>query len=1233
MRLEKVSLDHFGRRSNLHIDGLSDQLNVIFGPNGGGKSTLIQFIRWILFGNVDDVTASYLRESQGTATGAMGFVQDGRRRTIARQDDGSRVGHWVVDGHAPPETSGLAGVMGSITPSDFDLVYAPNFENEPDIFSLLQVARTRGLELTSRRRPTHRIQELRLRIDNLRREMERMPWVGQELGALIDHRSSLERRIAQVEDDYRRRRASVDREYDELNRQIADLETTISRLRDQWHLKDRDLNARRQDLDEAWRAADEARREFVSRLRQELADLENHLDRARGMLGEFQRRATRLDGDLREREHEEAASQYRREQNLCLVQSLARQLDDLRNQQRTVVEAPVFRSQFAAAPRVTTHTAALDSLRNEVGHLCQTLQDDRDLAKARALADEHTQLRQCESEIERWTTQLVEQRNQVVKQLEEADRFGVSLVIDKPYGSEPADYNGYLPEVPSHPRRVRAVLHACDGFQPISPDADELLRRLTTEREIVSRDLDTAERQLRQLLDRRRELELHLHRVQDHEIAALRREIADLDAKIRTAEERERLRREIERLEMELTGVADDIAPSQILVHASEILQDVSGGRFRDLRVSDLPTADGRGILVHEVGRDQLIPYTQVSRGVRDQIYLSVCLAMIAALRRQGLELPLILNDPFAHMDSDRGDGLAEVLSGFARRGQQVLLFTRHRHVVDWFRRHHPRYVELMPQAERAVVRPSVEEVRFRSYADAPVAAPRRLDERGSVSFRRVAERNVSEYRPLPGRPQNFQYSQPLSEARSTVPSGRARSWDSGRRDCLNGDVPLIHAGSLQASLARQLEMLGITTVDEFLRSSPDYVQRESQRRGLAPIPALQRLRDELSLRCLLPGMDHRDAAWLVSHGISSVQALADCPAESLWDWSHRQSRTDYQVSQEQLERWQRAARQIQSATRRKWESAEVGDHSAAEFQMSERSRYHDWGIAGTSFDTDRRSHSGVEEHRPYVWERYTDASKGIEPFSDPRDDDEGFSESPPPTHAARIPRSAAISAEMAPSIGRVREGSGELATPRNRVTPDERDEEYSALGGRPPRSSGRRVRSSSRSPASRSGHREASARRRRASVPRDGELRFYLNLDDAIAAAPSIGPRTASKLKSIGVQNVQDFLRGKPEDLAGRLSDSRISADVIANWQAQTTLACRVPQLRGHDAQILVACDVVDPEKLAAMTVDELWDRIGPFVKSTEGKRIIRGGKTPDKAEVSDWIEWSKEARPLQYS
>ena len=146
-----------------------------------------------------------------------------------------------------------------------------------------------------------------------------------------------------------------------------------------------------------------------------------------------------------------------------------------------------------------------------------------------------------------------------------------------------------------------------------------------------------------------------------------------------------------------------------------------------------------------------------------------------------------------------------------------------------------------------------------------------------------------------------------------------------------------------------------------------------------------------------------------------------------------------------------------------------------------------------------------------------------------------------------------------------------------------------------------------------------------------DHSLRFYLEMNDSIERAPSIGPKTAERFEAIGIKTVADFLSANPELTARRLKRRRIKAETVREWQRQTTLAVRIPWLRGHDAQILVACGVLDPERLGGMDAAALWSIIQPFSDTSEGKRIIRNGKAPDRAEVEDWICWAQRARQLR--
>jgi peptidoglycan hydrolase CwlO-like protein len=148
--------------------------------------------------------------------------------------------------------------------------------------------------------------------------------------------------------------------------------------------------------------------------------------------------------------------------------------------------------------------------------------------------------------------------------------------------------------------------------------------------------------------------------------------------------------------------------------------------------------------------------------------------------------------------------------------------------------------------------------------------------------------------------------------------------------------------------------------------------------------------------------------------------------------------------------------------------------------------------------------------------------------------------------------------------------------------------------------------------------------------MPNHEEWRFFLGRRSPIVDAPSIGSRTAEQLSAVGVKTVADLLKVNPDDLAARLQNRRIHANVIRQWQQQTILACRIPQLRGHDAQILVGIGITEPEQLAGADADELFEQVQSFIETKEGKRVTRLGSEPDLAEVREWINWSSAARSL---
>ncbi|MEQ8846243.1 DUF4332 domain-containing protein [Botrimarina sp.] len=142
--------------------------------------------------------------------------------------------------------------------------------------------------------------------------------------------------------------------------------------------------------------------------------------------------------------------------------------------------------------------------------------------------------------------------------------------------------------------------------------------------------------------------------------------------------------------------------------------------------------------------------------------------------------------------------------------------------------------------------------------------------------------------------------------------------------------------------------------------------------------------------------------------------------------------------------------------------------------------------------------------------------------------------------------------------------------------------------------------------------------------------MRFYLEQESDIEAAPSIGPKRADQLRAIGVRTVAQLLEGDPEEIAERLDHPRVDTARVVAWQHQAGLMCRVPGLRGHDAQILVGCGFTAPEEIAGMKPAELLEFVDPFCDSREGQRVLRGAERPDLAEVTEWVRGARQRRAV---
>ncbi len=1082
---------------------------------------------------------------------------------MSRTSDGTRHGRLSFDSLLDESARDASHLVGNITPREFDSVFAPRLDLDLHPDEILNAVHYTDFDLTSHRVPSERLRQLEVRLGHLRGELAHLP-ASDSVTRLLERRRDLTRLVEQATQEQLRRRQELDGQYRDLSQRIEQLERTIDRQRSECEARHEEIHRRRRDLEETWRIAQQAKESFLRQRREELAELESRTSRWEGILEEVRHRLADIESRPRHRPHESTLGET------CLVANLAEQLDRLRRHVAHEIRdgRPINSSRQdtgALGAGAYETGAALDDLRREVSHVCRTLHDHRQDYKHQWLESEIDYLGQCETLMSNWLAKLHEQCDHVHRELHDAERFGLTLVdgnsIDRELRrTNHADVGGCWFDEP-HPysydhesgerlvRRgaIRAVPHSCDGYDVAHPDADSLLRELTDRREAVNRELMALENTADSLAAQRSDVDSRMKRLGGYESDGIRRELEEIEMRVHDAEKRERLVREIAHVEDELRHEKDQLQTSAVIVEASRIVHQLTQGRFSRVRVDDL-----RHVTVDDEDGFAL-NLRAASRELRGDVYLAICLALIKTYRRQGIELPFVLVDPFLDTSTGHDATRATVIREFARDGHQVLLFSSRRHVADLFRGVDHSLIELQPRRD---IRPL------------PSPPPELLPERRitETETEREFEDHVRFKRRVSPSDSDTAQSGLENRRRTPIPEiGRAAAASAGRRDApanlrtdsktarlaaaLNDERHSLSltssidaTGVVSAEVAAWLKEAEVKSVRDFLELNSNKLSEALTDDGFATCP-VRRWQEELALRCWVVGLTAADAEFLVACGITDVGQLAEFESDELYDVLTRNMQTHHYT----------------------------GNNSGRlEFL---RDRAHFW-VRGarrsrTDWDRFRERTFGKRDWRPGTGSRAS-TSPG----------------SPRTSDASRRPQ---VSQEGQSEL------TGETADPSTRV-PTGTD---SSTNGTT----------------------------RNTSKP----LRFFLNAADPLEDAPSIGPRTAEHFESIGVRSIGDFLTLNPDDTAAKIGKRRIKAETIRQWQRQASLACRVPELRGHDAQILVACGIKDPTELARMEPSELWSRVRPFINTTEGKRIIRNGKKPDLREIEDWISRAQQARTMK--
>ena len=205
---------------------------------------------------------------------------------------------------------------------------------------------------------------------------------------------------------------------------------------------------------------------------------------------------------------------------------------------------------------------------------------------------------------------------------------------------------------------------------------------LETRRDELRQRLTTAEQQLRERLERRGRLSEQLAALaDDRRLTSKHLDLSILDKRLEDAIRRwQVLAVACCILDMIRTTYEQHRQP-ETLQEASGYLDQLTQGRYHRVW-----TPLGEHALRVDDSEGHSLPVEVLSRGTREQLFLSLRLALASSYARRGSPLPLVFDDVLVNFDSERAKAAAAVLRDFAAAGHQMIVFTCHEHMLKLFK-------------------------------------------------------------------------------------------------------------------------------------------------------------------------------------------------------------------------------------------------------------------------------------------------------------------------------------------------------------------------------------------------------------------------------------------------------------------------------------------------------------------------------------------------------------------
>ena len=1233
MKLEQIEIDAGPGLRSVQLNEISNALTFVYGEKSTGKSAVGRFFQNLLFGRHGD-----LATSTNVRVGRSRVNLVGQRFDLLRRaGDGNVLSAQALDGYQPAAPITQADLTANVSPSVYDTVFN---------FSCRDTRSNAGRLATV----LHREMGVDLGIQaagddsGLVRHQQTLETLRSQLVAVEAKMASLKNERADIlrletnQLDFQRQLASLDSLIATTQARISELGSSPSI--DQLSRIDAEIQSLRLRIDnaptEVIYPVVEKQTEDTS-LYNRLDELENQIRRWRNVQSDVQNQRVRL-----------------RDEMLVWNELTLESNEHPYHNAREILVA--LESKVDQAERSANHWASVDDssridtdqLAGSLGDLCQHMRDDlyrlcNELShqykhlRHKSAATELKQLRRCYTEMGENIDRLVQRRAGLIKEIQLHDPAGADLIVraDSRF-CQCAQHEGYLE---ARKRFVGPVTTTVSQPVRIEPDLSHERNRLASleaERAaMLSRQgrSDTELNELnRQLTDQLRQRDDLVNRL----IAFDQTRISNIDAELSRLEDQRRA------IHVQQNSQPQTATKDPILSRAASWLPRLTAGAY--VRVYLAKTAHSNSPQLEvQAANGQVVVFDALHPSIQDQVYL--CLALSAKEQLQvtyGVELPTMIDDVFVHVENDKINPTVDLLTDFVRQGHQVILFSQHRYLADRFPE--VRVLELNPSAVSTPVISMAPRRETRTVYDQThrVIKPtadglsnfREEVSRTQVNQNRTAPYPLSKYKRnddvlLGERPRI--YSEPAAGARADA---RIHKSQASYRTPTSQQFSALPVDAFAEQIylspavdeATQLVDIQLFSADDLrffkdhrIVTAADLFRINEERAegiGIA-LEQIEAWQSELWLLSTIPGIKDVEARLLVAAGINGPDELISLSVQAFIERIHRYKQMNSgrfggiadSIDFDRVSSLQRSA----NRARDRWQHRQRPYFVARSTQRRGEYGNNEQSRSRQGLRSERSSRDQTSSARPSRPVRDSQRRENRAPYSQSDVDREARR-----SRTNRSDRGERVARPSRPFRERNDQRNGERVS---RALQSERSEREAIVAPSLAPAPSRPIRQA----------RPVGTSKTTASADSKKKLKFYLNLGDQLEAAPSIGAKTAERFEAIGVVTVDDFLKQTAESMATKLNYKRITASVIREWQHQARLVCRIPNLRGHDAQLLVGCDITEPETLATMQPQSLLNVILPFAESKEGIRIIRNGKKPDLEEINDWIAWAAEMRSIQ--